>query len=181
MKFIPISWQQLEKDTIHLAKKVRDEYGKIDEIVAISRGGIVIGRILSDILEAKISFITIESYQGFKQGKEPVVTQELDSGQARMTGKKILLVDELAESGETFIKGLEYIKKLPIKSVITACLYIKPKTKYIPHFYTKKHDGWIILPYELRETKAALIEELGLQKAKMQLKKLGITDWSDVS
>src|SRR5579872_391538 len=135
MKYIPISWQNYEKDAIHLAKKIQDEYGRIDEIVAISRGGIVLSRILSDILEAKISFITIESYNGFQQVKEPKITQGLDpSLMLRMTKqKKVLFIDELAESGKTFIAGLTYLKKLPISSIVTACLYIKPKTTYIPH------------------------------------------------
>lgn len=177
MKYIPISWQQFEKDTVSLAKKIRDEYGTIDEIIAISRGGIVVGRILSDILDAKISFITIESYKNFEQQKDPVVTQLLSK---KLTGEKILLVDELADSGKTFLRALSYLKSAHIVNVITASPYIKPHSKYTPHFYTKSLDGWVILPYELKETKMAFIEKLGLEKAKMQLKKLKITDWSEL-
>lgn len=177
MKYIPISWEQFEKDAIILAKKIRDEYGKIDEIVAISRGGLVLGRILSDILDIPISFITLTSYRGFERKKELILTQE---SPRKFNGEKILLIDELAESGQTFLHALAYLKKLPIKSVVTASLYIKPQTKYTPHFYIKKLDGWIILPYELRETKAAFIEKFGWQEAKKVLKKLNIPDWSTI-
>ncbi len=178
MKFIPISWQQYEKDAISLAKKIQDEYGRIDEIIAIARGGVVLSRILSDILDAKISFITIESYKNFEQKKDPVITQLVSK---EFKGEKVLLIDELADTGATFLRAVEYLKKLPIKTIITAAPYIKPTTKYIPHFYVKKLDGWIILPYELRETKAAFIAEFGLEKAKKLLKKLKITDWSSIT
>lgn len=177
MKYIPITWQKFEKDAISLAKKIRDEYGRIDEIVAISRGGIILARILSDILDVKISYITIESYQQFQQEKQPIVTQE---SSRKFNGEKILLVDELADSGATFLKAVTYLKKFPIKSLITCALYTKPHTKYFPHFYHTKLDGWIIFPYELRETKAAFIEKFGLEKTKVQMKKLGITDWSTI-
>jgi len=75
MEFTYISWQQLEKDCISLAKKIADTH--IDEIICISRGGLVVSRILSDLLDVKISNITIESYQNAKQEKEPVITHFL--------------------------------------------------------------------------------------------------------
>lgn len=176
-KFIPISWQQFEKDAIQLAKKIQEEYGRIDEIVAIARGGIVLARILSDILDAKISFLTIASYNHFSKTQEPTIQQPLTK---QFAGERILLVDELVESGATLQKGIEYLQKMPIKSLITACLYVKPKTTYTPHFLIKKLDGWIILPYELRETKATFIEKVGFEKAKKKLKELSITDWSEI-
>ncbi|HSD98087.1 MAG TPA: phosphoribosyltransferase family protein [Patescibacteria group bacterium] len=176
-KFIPISWQRYEKDAISLAKKIRDEYGRIDEIIAIARGGIVLSRILSDILDARISFITIESYKNFDQQKTPVITHLLSK---KFTNEKILLVDELADSGATFLRATAYLKESNVMSFITASLYIKPRTKYVPHFYEEQLNGWIILPYELRETKAAFIEKFGLQEAKKKLRQLGIVDWSTI-
>ncbi len=176
--YIPITWQQFAKDAVCLAKKIQNEYGRVDEIVAISRGGIVLGRILSDILEANISFITMLSYEGLKQTKRVQITRETPR---KFNNEKILLVDELADSGKTFITAVNYLKKLPVKTIITASLYIKPKTKYVPHVYIKRLDGWIILPYELKETKAAFIEQFGLEGAKKKLKQLGVLDWSSIS
>lgn len=175
INFIPITWSQLHTDTIALAKKIQQEKIKLDEIVSISRGGMVVSRMLSDILGLPISHIAIESYEDLKQGKEPILTQV---SPRQFKGEVILLVDELSDSGKTFVKGIEYINSLPVGGVYSAAPYIKPHTKYLPDFYIKSLDGWLIFPYEIAETKQAFIHEFGSEaKALKKMKELGIKDW----
>ncbi|HEX8965512.1 MAG TPA: phosphoribosyltransferase family protein [Patescibacteria group bacterium] len=172
MNFTKISWEQLEKDTFSLAEKINGT--PVDEIISISRGGMVVSRILSDVLQLPISHIAIESYADLQQNKEPVVTQVSSKEFKQET---ILLVDELADSGKTFLRALSYLKELPIKKVYTAAPYYKSHTVYIPDFFVKKLDSWIILPYEIRETKKAFIKEFGLEQAEEKMKDLGFTTW----
>lgn len=172
MNFIPISWKKVEKDTIKLAGQLKSE--KIDEIISISRGGMVVARLLSDLLDLPISHITIESYSDLKQGKEPIVTQV---SPREFKNERVLLVDELADSGRTFLKALEYLKTLPLSEVITTALYVKPQSKYIPQYFVEKLDGWLIMPYEIRETKESFIHEFGHEKALKIMKELHLTDW----
>lgn len=171
MKFTKISWQKLEKDCIALAHKINGT--KIDEIISISRGGNVVSRLLSDLLNLPISHITIESYADLSQVKEPIVTQ---ISPREFKGENILLIDELSDSGKTFLRGLSYLKELPISNVYTASPYYKPHTKYIPDFWVEEIDGWIILPYEIRETQEAFAKEFG-KNAKKKLKEVGFEEW----
>src|SRR5579871_2057074 len=143
MEFKRITWDQLEKDCIKLAKKIDGTAEKVDEIVCISRGGLVVSRMLSDLLDLKISSITIESYENAKQEKEPVVTQFLPQHYKNET---ILLVDEVSDTGKTFERALSYLKTLPIKKIYTVAPYIKPHTKFIPDFWVVEMDGWFIYP-----------------------------------
>ena len=52
IKFLKVTWNDFEDDCIELSKKIKDI--KIHKIIAISRGGLVASRILSDLLTIKI-------------------------------------------------------------------------------------------------------------------------------
>ena len=128
-------------------------------IVAISRGGLVVARILSDFLKLPIYNIAMESYKTMGENKEPVITQDL--GSADIKGKNILLVDEICDTGKTFERAVAYLnsagrhgdRPLQIKS---ACLITKTRSSFIPDYFCAKIDKWVIFPYEVRET----VEEL---------------------
>ncbi|SRR5258706_1720059 len=169
MDFTKVSWKKLDKDTNALANKIGEL--KLDEIVCISRGGMVVARILSDLLDLKISHITIESYANLQQEKEPVVTQ---LSPRAFKGETVLLVDELADNGKTFLRAIDYLERLPIKKIYTAAPYIKPSTKYMPDFWVEKLDNWIIFPYEIRETKESFIKEFGEEEGIEKLRELGL-------
>lgn len=173
MEFTKISWEKLEKDTLTLAGKIDKK--NIDEIISISRGGMVVARMLSDFLSLPISHIAIESYQNLSQQKEPIVTQ---FSSRKFRGETILLVDELADSGKTFLRGLSYLKELPVKKVYTAAPYIKPHTSYTPDFWVETLNSWIVFPYEIQETKKAFVKEFGSEKAALEkMKTIGFTHW----
>ena len=177
MQFTKISWQKLEKDCIALAQKIGDT--KIDEIISISRGGMVVSRLLSDFLDLPISHIAIESYMDLKQNKEPIVTQV---SPREFKGETILLVDELSDSGKTFLRGLSYLNELPISKVYTAAPYYKSHTVHIPDFSVENIDGWIILPYEIKETQGAIRKDvIDPKEAKKKILAAGFEEWEIIS
>lgn len=146
-KFHKVSWDKLHNDCLLLAKKIRAF--KFDQIIAISRGGLVWARVFSDLLSIPISHITIESYKNLKQQKEPTIT---DVPTKSFKNKTILIVDEISDSGKTFKRALSYFKNLHVRKIYTLTPYIKSHTSPLPNFWLNKIDAWIIFPYELRET-----------------------------
>ena len=152
-KFFKISWQKLERDCIILSRRLKGK--KINRTVAISRGGLVIARIFSDLLSIPISHITIEAYKNLKQEKKPIIT-ELPS--RLFHNETILIVDEISDSGKTFKRALSYFHKFSKIKIYTLAPYIKPKTKHIPNYYKEKVNGWIIFPYEIKETASAFLK-----------------------
>ncbi len=173
MKFTKMSWEDLAKDTITLAKKI--EGTDVDEIISISRGGMVVSRILSDLLQLPISHIAIESYEDMKQQSEPIVTQV---SPREFKGEKILLVDEVSDTGKTYKRALSYLATLPISKAYTASPYTKPHTTVIPDFWVRNLDSWIVFPYDVRETKEAFTKQFGSEeKALEKMKELGFKDW----
>ncbi len=170
-KFHKISWQEYQKACFGLAKKLNKL--KLDKIVAISRGGLVAARILSDLLSIPISHITIESYKSLKQKKYALITE---TPSINFHNKTILLVDEIADSGKTLKRALSYFKNFHLKKIYTLALYVKSQTKPVPDYWSKKIDAWIIFPYEVRETYDAF-KKIYKNKAKEKMLDVGFKDW----
>lgn len=164
-----ISWENFHTSSFELAKKIQNSGEKFDTIVAISRGGLVVARILSDFLKLGIYNIAIESYLDINQKKDPRVTQNI--GSAEIAGKRILLVDEICDSGKTFKRAVEYLSSLashPLQFK-SACLVLKSHSSYAPDFHEVIIDKWVVFPYEVRET----IEELKNKMSKDKFMSLG--------
>ncbi len=171
MVFHKLSWQTFYQDCLFLGEKILKKKLKIDRIIAISRGGLVPARILSDFLKLPISNIVISSYSNLKQLKEPEI---IEVASWKWDNENLLIVDEVSDTGKTFIRALSYFKNKQTGNIFTAAPYIKPKTSFVPDFYLKKIDAWIVFPYDLRETyEAFLKEEKDKNKAIKKLKKIG--------
>ncbi len=173
MKFIKIAWEQYEKDTLFLAKKLKDTH--IDIIVAISRGGLIVARILSDMLALPVSHITIVSYQDLKQNKSLKIVEEPNR---LFDNHTVLLVDEIGDSGRTFTRAKKFFNRFERCRVLTFAPYVKTHTDPLPDFWLKKLDAWIVFPYEIRETYESLLKLLrNRNKVLAKMKKIGFKKW----
>ena len=89
-----------------------------------------------------------------KQG-ELVFARDISSIAKDKDFKKVLLVDDLSDTGLTLNKSIEWLKNYqPIKNQIqeikTACLWKKKSSKFTPDFCPIKldNDPWIVQPTE---------------------------------
>lgn len=173
LKFEKVSWDRFEKDCLTVSKKLNKL--NIQIIVAISRGGLVAGRLFSDFLNKPVSEIAIYSYQNLKQEKETKITE---TPSRSFKNETLLIVDDVADSGKTFKIAVEYFKTLGVKKIYTLAVYYKSKTQFMPDFVGRKIDAWIIYPYETVETYKSFVQMFGSsEKAKNQMKKVGFKDW----
>ncbi len=176
MEFLSVTWKDLHLSSFNLSQQIKKGGNKPDLIVAIARGGITIAHILSDFLRLPVSTFTISSYKDLKQHTIPEIKFKLGES---LHNKHILLVDDVSDSGKTFVRGIEYLQELKAKTIQTASLFIKPQTCFVPNFYVKKTKKWIIFPYDMRETVEAVTkimkrEHSSQDTLKVELKKLRI-------
>ncbi len=174
MKYASYSWNKIQQYVYQLSQKVEQSGEKFDLIVGIARGGLTISHILSDFLGLPVASFTINSYKDFKQQKELILSYEVG---ALLDQKKILLVDDVSDSGKSFVRGVKHLQEMKAKNVKTASLFIKPWTKFKPDFYIKEATAWLIFPYEMKETIDALQKQFKDQdlsdiQIKNQLKKI---------
>ena len=145
-------------DTVEkLAIDVNKEF-KPTVLVGIMRGAAPIIDILSRIFKLPTAYIVIQSYSGLgledKQG-DLVFARDISSIAEQKDFEKVLLVDDLSDTGLTMNKSIDWLKKYdPVKNYIkdikTACLWKKKSSKFNPDFCPIKldNDPWIVQPTE---------------------------------
>ena len=143
-------------------------------LVGIMRGGAQIIDILSRIFKLPTAYIVIQSYSGKgtedKQG-ELIFAREISSIASEKDFEKVLLVDDLSDTGLTLNKSIDWLKKYePVKNYIkdikTACLWKKKSSKFNPYYcpVMLDSDPWIVQPTEH-------YEELSIDKIILKQKK----------
>ena len=152
-----ISFEEYLDTVEKLALKIHQNY-KPTVLVGIMRGAAPIIDILSRILKLPTAYIVIQSYSGKgiedKQGKL-MFAREISSLAVPKDFNKVLLVDDLSDTGLTLNKSIEWLKKYdPIKDHIqeikTACLWKKKSSTFTPDFcpVMLDSDPWIVQPTE---------------------------------
>ena len=162
MEFFVVDWETYHDHIFELGKKIVASGKKIDLIVAIARGGLMPARILSDLTELPITTFTISSYHDLKQSSIPQISLHLGN---KLHNKKILLIDDVSDTGKSFIRAVDYLKSLGAEEIVTASVYIKPKTVFIPDFYLLSTDKWIVFPHDVKETVDSLYK-IGIKEGK---------------
>jgi|TARA_B100001540_G_C15743138_1_gene613245 hypoxanthine phosphoribosyltransferase len=145
-------------DTVE--KLALDINGKFEPtvLVGIMRGAAPIVDILSRIFKLPTAYIVIQSYSGKgqedKQG-DLVFARDISSIAKDKEFERVLLVDDLSDTGLTLNKSIEWLKsydpiKTHIKEIKTACLWKKKSSTFKPDFCPIKLDGdpWIVQPTE---------------------------------
>lgn len=178
IQYLPISWNDYHTTAQKLAATILDHSEPIDKIVAISRGGLTLGHLLSDLLRIPIGTITVQSYTDIQTQGEVLITEKLQSS---IRDKRILLVDDVSDSGKTLIRAVKYLKRCGPKSITTVTMFYKPRSVYRPDYFARQTNKWIIFPYEPTEMIlliSKMMREEGKSKAVIQrfLEKLKFTD-----
>jgi xanthine phosphoribosyltransferase len=150
-KMFYVSWEAFHRASRELAKKLLD--GRFDRIVAVSRGGLVPATIVARELNIRLlDTICIASYQHDQQGDLEVL-----KGCDWADGEKLLIVDDLVDTGET-----ARVLKQRFPKATLATVYAKPQGKPLVNVYVTdiEQDTWIQLPWdtELSYT-APLVEQ----------------------
>ena len=152
-----ISFEEYNKIVEKLAIQIHKKY-KPTVLIGIMRGAAPIIDILSRILKLPIAYIVIQSYSGKgiedQQGKI-MFAREISSLANNKDFKKVLLIDDLSDTGLTLNKSIEWLKsygptKNYIEEVKTACLWKKKSSSFEPDFCPIKLDSdpWIVQPTE---------------------------------
>jgi|TARA_A100001234_G_C12545400_1_gene350720 hypothetical protein len=152
-----ISFDDYNKIVEKLAIEINKKF-KPTVLVGIMRGAAPILDILSRLLKLPIAYIVIQSYSGDgmeDQQGELIFAREISSLAKEKDYKKVLLIDDLSDTGLTLNKSIEWLKNYePIKNHIneikTACLWKKKSSTFEPDFCPVKLDSdpWIVQPTE---------------------------------
>ena len=162
-----VGWEEYKRIIEKLAVEVHKNY-EPTVLIGIMRGAAPIIDILSRILKLPIAYIVIQSYSGKgleDQQGQLMFAREISSLADKKDFNKVLLIDDLSDTGLTLNKSIEWLKnygptKDYINEVKTACLWKKKSSKFEPDFCPIRLDSdpWIVQPTEHYEELS--IEEL---------------------
>ena len=152
-----VGWDEYKSIVEKLAIQIHNGY-KPTVLIGIMRGAAPIIDILSRILKLPIAYIVIQSYSGEgieDQQGQLMFAREISSLANDKDFKKVLLIDDLSDTGLTLNKSIEWLKnygptKNYIEEIKTACLWKKKSSSFEPDFCPIKLDSdpWIVQPTE---------------------------------
>jgi len=146
-KSFPVSWDQFHRDSRALAWRLVEE-GPFEALVAITRGGLVPAAIVSRELNIRVvDCVAVKSYEHKDQGNVDVLKPiSKDIIAIAGAGKRILIVDDLVDTGAT----AKVVRDL-LPNAHFATVYAKPMgRKMVDTFITEvSQDTWIYFPWDL--------------------------------
>lgn len=172
------SWDQIYEMLLRLADKIMRARFHPDVILGICRGGWPPARVMSDLLEnPELANVKVEFYIGISEVKsKPVITQPVSTS---MENKRVLIMDDVADTGESLILVKEDVMKQGAKETRIATIYFKPWSKITPDYYEKETKCWVVFPWERKETVRSLVkrcikENTPVKEAEAKLVKGGL-------
>ena len=149
-----VSWDQYHTLIERLALLVHQSGYAFDQIICIARGGLRVGDVLSRIYEKPLAILSTHSYtaEGGTVRGELVIAEHMTMTSPKL-GSRVLLVDDMVDSGHTLAK---VVAELPrryahIESLKSAVLWWKACSVFRPDFHVDylPDNPWIHQPFEV--------------------------------
>ncbi len=148
-----MGWDEFENITNNILQKIRKENIHIDTIVPVLRGGAYLGNMLNNnIKNTDISYIHVRRSESNEKNSflgTPVFKGITNVD--KISGKDVLITDDMLDKGVTMKFVIEEIKKLNPKSIKVAVLYnftkLDDEQMYIVGA-SMEQKKWIVYPWE---------------------------------
>lgn len=148
MDIIKFSYEDIEQFIIKSYKKILKEGFVPDYLLGISVGGffptIHFARLFQN---QNVASIALKSYSG--KSRKEIKLINLPQKHI-LKNKKVLIIDDICDSGETFKYIIKILKeKYFVKDIKTVAILVNKKNcKFYPDIYSKKVDKWVDFPWD---------------------------------
>ncbi|MFN7570451.1 MAG: phosphoribosyltransferase [Betaproteobacteria bacterium] len=157
MNHLYVTWDEYHRSIETLALQVHRDGYAFDSLLCLARGGLRVGDTLSRIYDMPLAILAASSYRadaGRIQG-ELDIAQFITTTGGELHGK-LLLVDDLVDSGVTLEKVVASLKqRYPrVTEVRTGVLWYKAVSAFKPDYYVSylPDSPWIHQPFEVYDS-----------------------------
>lgn len=143
---IRVSWSEVFKFVSDLKKFCSDK--QFDCILAVARGGSIIGTLLSYQLNIPIRYVGISSYDGNNKTENMKFTQHAEIGDY----KNILVVDDIIDTGDTirYIKNIIASNSFDKQFTYATTYAVEGMQGDVDYsLAVKAKEDWVIFPWEI--------------------------------
>jgi hypoxanthine phosphoribosyltransferase len=142
-----LTYDQFGTAVRELASTVVDSGYEPDWIVAIARGGLLIGGALGYAIGLKnIATINVEFYTDVDERLEAPVVLPPVLDLIDLENTRVLVVDDVADTGET-LKLVVDLLNPAVAEVRSAVLYRKARSILAPDYCWRSTEAWINFPW----------------------------------
>ena len=153
-----LTWELFGTASRELSAQVVASGWVPDLIIAVARGGLIPAGAISYAIGVRaMGSMNVEFYTGIGETlAEPVVLPPLMDA-SELPGKKVLVVDDVADSGKTLKMVMELLRheglqlggaSVPVEAR-SACIYLKPRSVHRPDYVWRETDKWINFPWSV--------------------------------
>jgi hypothetical protein len=157
MSDLYVSWAEYHHQIEKLAIQIDQSQWEFDHILCLARGGLRVGDVLSRLFDKPLAILATSSYGGkdFQERGNLKIARNITMTTDTLSGR-ILLVDDLVDSGVTLVNILEWLKQhseFDITQVRSAVLWVKACSTARPDYYVDflADNPWIHQPFEKYE------------------------------
>lgn len=148
MKRFIYSWNELNIDIKAIISEISLSRWSPNVIVGIKRGGLIPATILSHFMDLPLQIVSCQLRDAKERGLEFSELLSLDAT------KKILFVDDICDTGDTFKKIFQESKDIGLTNFKTCSLFFNVRQNFIVDYKAKKIDrnekkDWIVFPWEI--------------------------------
>jgi hypoxanthine phosphoribosyltransferase len=136
-----LSWSEFDAQVRALAAQLAKGF-KPEAVVGLVHGGVFVGGALASVLKAE--FFPVRITHRSRDHHSDVATDDLP---AALAGRRVLLVDDIASSGDSLEFALKLARARGVRKVVTAALLARPG-KYEPDFAAFVSDEFFIFPWD---------------------------------
>ena len=159
-----VNWDEYHRLVEKLALVIHESGWQFDQILCLARGGLRPGDVLSRVFDKPLGILSTSSYRdegGTLQGRLDMA-RYITMPKGELAGR-VLLVDDLADSGVTLHAVVSRLKEMPaIVELRSAVIWVKGVSTYVPEYHVESlpTSPWIHQPFEDYDTlrPAALLE-----------------------
>ena len=143
-EYLDLDWPTFGELCRALALKVARDYDP-EVIIGLTRAGVIPAAVVSSILEVDFHVMRISRKDGDDVVRErPAIFSEVP---AAVTGKRVLIVDEITTSGDTLRLALAAVRDARPAEVRTATSFSR-STGYQPDYAALTMNAFVIFPWD---------------------------------
>lgn len=139
-------FKDFQKDIITLSKDIKDNFDP-DAVVGIARGGLTMAHFISIALKLRSCFSLNSIHYDDTKKLDTIKLFNIPD----LSGyKKVLLVDDIVDSGDTMHAIKENLSaKFPDIDIRVATMFYKDSAKFMPEFKIHKANDWIVFFWDI--------------------------------
>ncbi|MBN1682521.1 phosphoribosyltransferase [Candidatus Bathyarchaeota archaeon] len=155
-----MSWDSFYSTSRITADKIIESNYKPDVIIGLARGGWFFARVLCDFLEVKDLLSLKVEHWGFTATPdgEAKIKYPLETD---LSGLKVLIVDDISDTGKSLTVATLHVEKLNPKEVKTATLIYLTGSNFKPDYYGNEITWrWVVFPWNYYEDMCNLVPKI---------------------